>query len=85
LFKHEVTSAESLRCKLSATDLNLILTKYPVEMTDRMGPSGSISGNKYVKKVSEGQPLIDEYCASRIFNEQKDIKINLIEKIECMS
>ena len=80
--KHEDTSAQSLRSKISASYQNIILTNYPVEMTTRMGPSGSISGNKYVKKASEGQPIIDEYCASTIFIQQQDAKNSLMKKLD---
>ena len=84
-FKHEELTADMLRKKLQSLDIDLILTKFPVETTTSMGPSGSIAGKKYEKRVSKGELIIDEYCQSEIFSQQVLIKRQLLSRLENLS
>ena len=83
--KHEELTANMLREKLQLFDSNLILTKFPVETTTSMGPSGSITGKEYIKRVSKGEEIIDEYCQSEIFSQQINLQQQLISSLEKLS
>jgi len=81
-FKHEVLTADLLRRKLLSFDKRIILTKFPVDITTIMGPSGSITNKQYVKRVSEGDAIIDKYCESSIFSEQLELQQQILSSID---
>ena len=81
-FKHEELSADLLRKNLLLFENKIILTKFPVDITATMGPSGSISNKQYVKRVSKGDVIIDKYCDSSIFSQQLELQQQILSSLD---